>query len=291
MDIGITGGTGFIGQCLLKQYSNRHRFKVLCIEDDTNSFYSHPNVTYTHSDFSREELGSLLKDCDAVVHLAGILSDKEREKSIANFQGGVSLSENIFLAAADAGITNIVNISSRTVYDQKGPSPHREDELPDPLNLYAVSKLTVEHMARLYNKRYGLRIKTLRFAQVYGHMGRGGYMMEVFRKNCVEKIPIKVFDNQGKELLYVKDAASAVIAACDHSDVSGVFNIGTGVFITNREIAETFCRVYDNHAGIIYSGEPDDKTIENYMDVTRAQEELGFKAAYDLRSALLDMKE
>ena len=290
MNIGLTGGTGFIGQCLLKTFAGEHRFTVLCIEEDTDAFFSHPNVRYLHSDFSVDSICRAFADCDAIAHLAGLLSTKEREQWLLSYEPNITLPEKLFIAAQQIGISEIVNISSRTVYDQKGPSPHRESELPRPLNAYAVAKLAVEHLADLYHDRQGLNIRTLRFAQVFGAGGRNGYMMEVFRENCEKQLPLTVFDRQGKELLYVRDAAAAVMKACSSAGRHGIYNIGTGVFHTNLEIAECFCRVYENPAGVQFSGDPDEETSPCFMDVSKAARDLGFRAGYDLEADLRDMR-
>ena len=290
MNIGLTGGTGFVGQCFLRQYAREHSVTCLCIESDLSGFFSHPNVKYLHSDFSVEEIERAFEGCDVIIHLAGLLSTKERESWFLNYEPNIALPEKLFIAAGRLGIKNIINISSRTVYDQTSQTPHRETDLPLPLNAYAAAKLTVEHLADLYHVRQGLNIKTLRFAQIFGAGGRNGYMIEVFRENCEQGKALTVFDRQGKELLYVKDAAAALICAAQRPDLHGVFNIGTGVFHTNLEIAETFCRVYENQAGVSYEGDENEPLRTSRMDVSKAARDLGFKAEYDLVSALTDMK-
>lgn len=290
MKIGLTGATGFVGQCFLKQYAADHEVTCLCIEPDPVGFYEHPNVHYLHSDFSVEEIEDAFRGCDAIIHLAGLLSTKEREAWFMNYEPNITLAEKVFIAADRLGIRNIVNVSSRTVYDQACQTPHRETDLPHPLNAYAVAKLTVEYLADLYHSRCDLNVKTLRFAQIYGPGGRNGYMMEVFRENCEKRKPLTVFDRQGKELLYVKDAAAALLCAAKNPSLHGIFNIGTGTFHTNLEIAESFCRVYENGAGTIFQGKEDEPLRTSRMDVSKAEEVLGFKARYDLISALREMK-
>ena len=289
MKIGITGGTGFIGQCLIKNWSEKHQFKVLCIEDEFDSFYSSSNVEYYHSEFSVEEMQGFFLGCDGIVNLGGVLSTPDRETGLLRYDVNIEIAEKVFKAAERLGIKNVVNISSRTVYDHSINGPYKENDVPHPFNLYSVAKLAVENISAIYNRQFGMRIKNLRFAQVFGPGGRNGYMMEVFKNNALRKETLKVIGNQGKELLYVKDAARAIICALEADTVSGAFNIGTGVFTLNSEIAETFCRICGNEGNIKYEGVMNEETVKSYMDVSKAKNELRFCTQYDLESAIEDM--
>ncbi len=290
MRIGVTGGTGFIGQWLLRLYADAYEFVVLTSGNHTGERFAHEKVAYIKGDYSTKAMQEAFVGCDCLVHLGGILSTKEREERFLNYEENIRSAENLFQAARSLGIRNVVNISSRTVYDHNAPAPYKETMAPLPMNHYAVAKLAVEHMAYLYNRKYQMKIKTLRLAQVFGAGGRGGYMMEVFRQKSEKGETLTVYDHQGKELLYVKDAARAVLSACLQAEKEGVYNIGSGVFYTNAEIAEAFCRVYGNQAGYVYDDKAVDIARKSYMDVSKAKEELLFWAQFTLEDAIRDMK-
>ena len=114
--------------------------------------------------------------------------------------------------------------------------------------------------------------------------------MEIFRQKCEAGEQITVLDNQGKELLYVKDAAKAILCACLQPEKEGTYNVGSGIFHTNAQIADAFCRVYENKAGYVCSKDQTDQMVQNYMDVSKAWKELEFQAEYTLENALRDLK-
>lgn len=290
MKIGVTGGTGFIGQWLLKMFSEEETFVVLTSQKKQNTWYEHPHISYVKGTYSKEDMMSAFAGCEALIHLGAVLSDKEREKSFFGYEENIRSSETLFQTAKDLGIQNVVNISSRTVYDHSKDACFQETMIPSPMNYYAVAKLAVEHMAAMYNQKYGVKIKTLRLAQIFGPGGRNGYMMEIFRKTAQAGEKITVFDHQGKELLYVKDAARALICACRQPKKQGIYNVGSGVFSSNAQIADTFCTVYDSMAGYEYRVGCDDVMRQTYMDVSLAKEELGFEAAYSLEEAIRDIR-
>lgn len=291
MRIGLTGGTGFIGQWLLKLYAREHKFEVLTSGNNLASCFTHENVAYTTGDYSISSMEAVFAGCDCLIHLGGLLSTKEREESFFSYEENIRSSENLFLAAKDLGITNVVNISSRTVYDHTGQAPYEETMAPLPMNYYAVAKLAVEQIAALYNQKFQMKIKTLRLAQVFGPGGRNGYMMEVFRQKSENGEVLTVYDHQGKELLYVKDAARAILCACLKPDKKGVYNIGSGIFYTNAAIAETFCRVYGNKAGFVYDEKASGAAHKSYMSVSKAREELLFQTEFTLEDAIRDLRE
>lgn len=290
MVIGVTGGTGFIGQCLLREYCTEHRFIVLHSHELTGEHIRTASIDYIVSDYSFESMKNDFSGCDAILHLGGLLSTGEREQSILNYAANISSAESVFGAAKELGIRNVVNISSRLVYDPEMPSPHSEDEKPVPVNVYGIVKLAIENLAAMYNRRNELSVKSLRLAEVFGRGGRSGYMMSVFTEKCERGEALEVFDKQGKELLYVKDAARAIMTACCNEDAKGVFNIGSGVFHTNMQIAQAFCEAYDNKEMIIDKSKDDEVTKVNHMNVTKASEVLGFKTGFSLTEAIIDMR-
>lgn len=290
MRIGLTGGTGFIGQWLIRLYASKYEFVVLTSGNHSSEHFAHKNVCYKTGDYSLDSMKEIFQGCDCLVHLGAGLSTKEKETSFLNYQDNIKSSENLFETARNLGIKNVVNLSSRTVYDHGISGPYGEDMAPVPMNYYAAAKLAVEHIASLYNRRFDMKIKTLRLAQIFGPGGRGGYMMEVFRQKCEAGEQITVLDNQGKELLYVKDAAKVVLCACMEPEKEGIYNAGSGIFYTNTQIADAFCKVYGNKAGYVCREKWNKDPIRNYMNVSKACEELCFHAEYSLMDALEDMR-
>lgn len=293
MKIAVTGGTGFIGQYLLENADENHVFVVMTSRDNVEKLTQNVFVEYKKIFYDYEGFFSVLKECDAVIHLGAVRSDAKMEESFFNYMTNIETSEALFRAAKDANIKNIVNISSTAVYDSTLEMPFAEDCSAAPLSYYGVSKLTIEHIAHRYNEKYGMFIKSLRVGQALGVGEREGYMPAVFLKRCLnqEKLSIYGSGQGGKEYVYVKDIVGAILCACHKNDIKGVFNIGTGILTTNIELAETYCKVFENEAGVELLRDKPDILTRHYMNVKKAENELGFSAKYSLEKALMDMKE
>jgi len=158
-----------------------------------------------------------------------------------------------------------------------------------PPNAYAISKLIVETLSGLSP----VRLVSLRFAQLVGLGEREGYMVSTFIRNALLRQPIIIFGKgQGKrDYLYVRDAACAIVHACNESGVSGIFNIGSGVATSPMELAQLAGETLSNNESEILFDplRPDDPSVYQ-LDITRAGKYLGWSPAFSLREALVEMR-
>lgn len=290
MKIGITGGTGFIGQYLLKECVNEHEFRVAYSGKSERRLFEHENIAYFVSDYSQESFEKIFKGCDAIVHLGAKRPSKENEESILSYTENIVTAEHLFKAAVNQNITNIINVSSRSVYSSDLHLPFTED-VTKPYNNYGVIKLAVENMANIYNNKYNMRIKSLRLAQVLGLNEKPGLISTVFFERCVRKETLYVYGKgvSAKEYIYVKDVVNAILCSCRKADISGSFNIGTSKLVSNYELAEIYCHVLSNNAGISCLEDKAEDNMRFVMDISKAKGLLGFEPRYSVEEAIRDM--
>lgn len=293
MRIGVTGGTGFIGQYFLQEYSDENEFLVITSRDKYIDLYIHPNITYVKEKYNQKGFEKVFSECEAVVHLGAKRSSKENEESILNYVDNLYVSEELFKACNELGIKNVVNISSTAVYDSTLSIPFSEKMAVAPLSNYGIMKHTIEGLAHVFNQKYNMNIKSLRIAQVMGVGERSGYMLSIFQQRCLAQQILNVYGkgDAGREYIYVKDVAKAIMLALNSETKGEVFNIGSGSITSNLELAQTFCEVFENKAG--YQCLIDEKEIiqQFLMSGEAAKSELGFKPEYTVKKALLDMRE
>ena len=292
MKIGVTGGTGFIGQYLLKEYSNNNEFIVITSRKSDEKLYANSNIKYMTGEYSQGEFEKVFEGCDAVVHLGAKRSSKESEESILNYVENLRVSEELFKACMKLQIDNVVNISSTAVYDTTLSIPFAEKMEVAPLSNYGAMKHAIEGIAHLFNRKYGMHIKSLRLAQVMGVGERGGYMLAIFQQRCLNQEPLNVFGKgeAGREYVYVKDVVSAIMCAINSNTEKEVFNIGSRVHTSNLELAQAFCEVFDNKSGYQCLQEKAE-VIEHYlMSGKEAEKELGFVPKFGLIDSLKDMR-
>lgn len=292
MKIGITGGTGFVGQYFLKKYASSHHFQVITSRKDFTSLFQHENIVYKEEKYSKEGFKTVFCNCDCIVHLGAKRSTKEREESINNYFENLEVAEDLFLACNELGIRNIVNVSSTAVYDSSVPYPFQEKNATSPLSRYGATKLLIENIANLYNSNKQMHIKSLRLAQVLGVGERAGYMLSVFLEKSIKKETLQVYGKgiSGREYIYINDVVEAIMLALHAVEKCGIYNIGSGQITSNLELAQAYCKVFNNEGNykcLVDKAETHEKYL---MNIEKAKNELGYSPKYQIDDALMDMK-
>ncbi|MDB5875974.1 MAG: UDP-glucose 4-epimerase [Ramlibacter sp.] len=165
----VTGADGFVGRHLVP-YLAAQGYKVI-VASRTVSHFGIPDLaTASLPDLSIPfDWTPLLKECDVVVHLAGIahtfaeddLYDRVNHQATANLA-----------AAANRCGVHLIFVSS--IAAQSGAfSPHElsESDVPQPINAYGRSKLAAEEAVR----SSGARFTILRPVVIYGDGEKGNF--------------------------------------------------------------------------------------------------------------------
>lgn len=295
MRVGVTGGTGFIGQYLIRDYGENFDF-VVPIRDQSRIRKTGTNASFKDSDYTVDSLKSILQDCDAVIHLAARGMPKNRNPlKIEDYLPNIIVSANLFEACRDIGITNIISVSSKAIWgEQVTPNLLHENETPRPGDEYGISKLCSEVLAEFYNDKYGMKIKQYRLGEVCGlDLSRGmlNPFWSVLLNASVKGMPLPIYGKGvgGRDLIYVKDVTRALIAGLD-KNTAGIYNIGSGQITTNMEIAEAFCKVFKNQGGIELHPEKEEWGTRKCLCIEKAKQELDFEVSYDLLQIVADIK-
>jgi len=296
LTIGLTGGTGFIGQHYLRENAPRHHYVVATKQADRPAavagYFQHDHIRYVPSDFSLDSLQTIFRGCQAVVNLAATRPTSRTEQAFSHYLTNIALADALFQACVHLHITNIVNVSTRSVYPASNDRPFREDSPLQPLNLYGVAKLCIENIAGIYNRRHGLCIKSLRLAQVIG-MGERTGMLSVFLERCLRQESLDVYGagQSAREYIYIKDVCQAIGQALAQGELSGSFNISSGESISNLEMARLFCDVFANRAGYRLLPEIEEDGFASRLDISKARADLNFLPAYSIRAAIADIRD
>jgi nucleoside-diphosphate-sugar epimerase len=102
--LAVTGGTGFVGQRLLRRAVDRG-FVVRALARRAQP--PSPGITWIDGDLSRP--GGLCRGADAVIHVAGVIN----ARTAAEFEAGnVAGTQTVIDAATAAGVRRFVHVSS-----------------------------------------------------------------------------------------------------------------------------------------------------------------------------------
>ncbi len=294
MKIAVTGATGFIGRHLVGELRERGHGLILMGRDmeSLRSAFSDadPGVSLVETGYGRDLPGAV-KDADAIVHLSGLRWRKDRQMRdyLAN---NVVPTENLYAAAAESGVRNIVFLSSIAVYNPGiNALPFGEGEDCSPVTHYGVSKLMCEKIGAYYNHAFGLKIKSLRVGQVVGLEERGGFMLKDFMDKAGAGKALNVFGKGAgsRDYIYVLDVVSAIQKALEYPERVGVYNISLGKPVTHLQLAEAINVAFGNTGNLVMDPEKAEDPGRLLMANGRAKRELDWRPQWGLEEMFVDM--
>lgn len=296
----ITGAAGLIGSCCVKYLNEKGSNNLLLVDDIRKTEKWKNLVNKKCVDFiSRNELFQWLegkeRDIEAFIHLGACSDTMETDGNYLmenNFRYSVRLAQY-----ALAHGHRFIYASSAATYGDgtKGfIDNHAEIENLKPLNLYGFSKYYFD----LWLKQQGLldQVVGLKYFNVYGpnenHKGRMASMVYKMLPIAQKEGLIKLFKSsepdrfgdgeQCRDFIYVKDA---VRMTCDflENELTGIFNIGSGMTTTWNQLANALFKAIDKPAHIEYVDMPDELIgkYQNYTcaDMSKYKEKVGLPSA------------
>ena len=227
MTILITGVAGFIGSHLASKMLSQN-FNVIGI-DNLNNYYSVNLKKYRLKQLNKFKNFTFIKaDLSKALNLEKVIK-KKKLSVICHLaaQAGVRYSitnPSIYLKYNIDGFlnileycrrynTNLVYASSSSVYGANKKVPFSvNDDVSNPVSLYAVTKRSNELMAESYFNLYKLNSIGLRFFTVYGPMGRPDMAIWKFTESIINNKAIEVFNrgNLSRDFTYIDDIIDGV---------------------------------------------------------------------------------
>lgn len=213
----LTGSNGFLGKIVFPYLEKK---------------YNVIRLGRTEGDLVCDITKSIPKlDCnlDLVIHMAGKAHEFASNESMdeltmeINYGGTVNLLEGIRPRMNKD--TTVVFISSVAVYGLETGHNIAEKHIPQPKNMYAISKLKAEKWLMNYCKKVGCKLTILRLPLVIGPHPVGN--LALMLKSMKNRTYISIGDGQiRKSMVLAKDVG--VLLASDKL-ASGVFNLTDGI--------------------------------------------------------------
>ncbi len=242
----VTGGAGFIGSHLCEGLlAAGYRVRVL-----DSLVYGKREWVPAACEFLEGDIRDIdachraATGMDGVLHCAAMSrSGPSQEHLDLCTQSNIAGTQNMLLAARDAGVRKFIYSGSSTYYGSRTP-PHRESDPPDFLNIYGLTKRVGEQYCLLFDEGFGLPCIVLRYFNVYGprqpETGAYALVLGIFLRRAAEEKTLEIHGDgaQRRDFVHVRDIVSANLAALKSPVHGEVFNVGSGTNISVRELAD-----------------------------------------------------
>ncbi|HDK7167323.1 UDP-glucose 4-epimerase [Clostridium sporogenes] len=295
MKILVTGGAGFIGSNLVDKLINLGN-DVCIIDNLSNGNISNANkkARLYINDILDSNVSSIFKkeNFDIVYHFAAQI---DVQKSIKDpmFDSNVNIcgTVNILKNCVDYGVNKIVYPSSAAVYGHPEYLPIDEKHRVKPISSYGLSKYTPEEYIRSFSELYNLDFTIFRYANVYGirqdPKGEGG-VVSIFMDRLFKDEPLGIFGDGTalRDYIYVEDIVDANIAAL-HNGSKELFNIGTGLYTSVKELAQIMINTMKVESEIKYEPARKGDIEKSYFNIEKAKEKLKWEPKYNLHEGLV----
>jgi UDP-glucose 4-epimerase len=249
----IVGGAGFIGGHFVDRLMPAGNVAHVTVYDNFTSgrewhlerHLGSTKLRVVRGDASDlRTLSDAMRDHDVVIHLASNpdIARAATEPAI-DFDQGTYLTHNVVEAMRMTKTPQILYASGSGVYGDLGEVEAHEDWGPMvPISTYGASKLAGEALISAYSHMFGVRGCVYRFANVVGERQTHGVGFDFMRQLGEQPKRLRILGDgtQSKSYIHVSDVLDAVLlaASAPGADRFRTYNVGTGDYITVREIAE-----------------------------------------------------
>ena len=220
---------------------------------------------------------------DAAAKVGGILANNDfpYEFLMENMQ----IQNNLIDGAFKTGIEKFIFLGSSCIYPKFAPQPLKEaylltDSLEPTNEWYALAKISGVKACESIRKQYGKDYVSLMPTNLYGYHDNFDLKSSHVLPAMIRKFHEAKEDNHSpvilwgsgtpmREFLFVDDMAAAVVYALENKLDEHLYNVGSGIDITIKTLAETIQKITGHRGDIIWDRSKPDGTPRKLMDVSK----------------------
>ncbi len=300
----ITGGTGFIGQNLIKKLLKDQTAEIIVVSKykvNHNQLFMknfsdniHRLVLIEADIIKKGVLDSVMQDIGTIIHLAAKTQFNSSRDSLYELNNTNVFGTRLLLESAiKCNIKKFIFLSTSGVYGSKIRNMTMdENHNLNPLNLYTKSKLEAEKAVLSYYQRYRLPVIIFRPSNIYGGYQCPPWMIPSFINRLLNNQPI-LLNHEGKpkrDWIYVEDLVDAITMVMNNSsnEIFGeIFNIGMGETISNLKVAYIIAKKLNKSKKLIRLIESGPvESLENMAVSNKINKMLGWKPLYSIERGL-----
>jgi len=208
MKVAIIGSTGQLGSDILDIFGERA-------------------LPLSHDEIEVRDVGSCrkaLKDVDTVINCAAYVKvDDSEDRPDEAFMVNAIGARNVALVCNERKIRNVY-ISTDFVFDGNKKTPYREEDIPNPINIYGLTKYAGE----IFTRNYCTKSYIIRTASIYGTRGargKGGNFVDWMVEKASRNEVIKVVDDIVMSPTYTRDLVEMIKKIIEKELSYGIYHV------------------------------------------------------------------
>jgi len=236
---------------------------------------------------------------DAAARVGGILANNDFPYQF--IMENMQIQNNLIDTALKSGVEKFIFLGSSCIYPKLAPQPLKEDYLLtdtlEPTNeWYAIAKITGVKACQAIRKQFNKDYVSLMPTNLYGtfdnfDLNTSHVLPAMIRKfheakeNNNASVTLWGSGTPMREFLFVDDMAAAVVFALKNKLPDYLYNVGTGVDLTIKQLAETIQKIVGHQGPIIWDSSKPDGTPRKLMDISKMHA-LGWKHNIELEEGI-----
>jgi UDP-glucuronate 4-epimerase len=200
----------------------------------------------------------------------------------------VRATQRLLEASKRADLRRFVFASSSSVYGDSERYPTSEQDRPQPVSPYGMTKLAAEHLCRIYWKAYSVPTVALRYFTIFGPRQRPDMAFNRFIRAALDNESIEIFGDgmQIRDFTYVSDAVAATISAGLRGQPGEIYNVAGGSQTSVREVVQILEELLGREVACDYGPPMAGDARRTAADSRAARRDLGFEPKVPLREGL-----
>jgi GDP-L-fucose synthase len=236
---------------------------------------------------------------DAAARVGGILANSSYPYQF--LMDNMLIQNNLINSSLEHDVKKFIFLGSSCIYPKYAEQPLKEDSLLtsalEPTNeWYAIAKITGVKACEAIRKQYSKDFVSLMPTNLYGtednfDLQTSHVMPAMIRKfyeakiNNNSTVTLWGTGNPLREFLHVDDMASAVLFAIENKLPENLYNVGTGVDLTIKDLALLIQKIIGHTGEIIWDSDKPDGTPRKLMDISKLNN-LGWKYEIELTDGI-----
>jgi GDP-L-fucose synthase len=291
----VAGHRGLVGSAIVRKLEREGYGDVLVASRDELDLR---DAAAVHRFFEREQPAFAFL---AAAKVGGILANATYPAEF--LRDNLLIEANAIDAAWRSGVRKLLFLGSSCIYPKFAPQPMREEHLLtgelEPTNeWYAIAKIAGIKLCQAYRKQYGFHAISLMPTNLYGpgdnfDLQTSHVLPALIRKfheaaaSGAEEVNVWGTGSPKREFLHVDDLADACLFLMRNYDSPEIVNVGTGVDVSIRELAEMVQQVTGFKGRLIFDTSKPDGTPRKLLDVSKLNG-LGWKASIPLERGIAE---